>query len=356
MIDFLNFYLIPGLVLGSIYALGAIGITLTFSILRFANFAHGELVTLGAFFAFTVTSIIGTSSLPMIVFVALPISMALTAVAMIGVDAIPHGKMKIPPLAKVAIFGVILSVIFISKFSPSPILLVLLAFLAAFLLVYGLDRLFFKPLRDKPVIMVVIASFGLMLMVRSTIQLSWGVQVKGLIKGIQPPMIFFDVLRISPKHITMVACALVLMGVVHYILSYTKIGKAMRAMSDSPELARLTGIDTEMVIKATWIIGASLAAAAGVLLAMDSPLDTMMGFKILLPVFAAAILGGLGKPYGAMVGGLIIGIAEEITSYPWFGADFGPLIDPNYKQGVAFGIMVLMLLWRPHGIFKGRVF
>lgn len=356
MIDFLNFYLIPGLVLGSIYALGAIGITLTFSILRFANFAHGELVTLGAFFAFTVVGIIGSDNLLLIVFVALPISMALTTLTMVGADAIPHGNLKIHPLFKVGVIGIILAVIMTQTLSPNPFVLIGLAFIAAFLLVFGLDRLFFKPLRDKPVIMVVIASFGLMLMVRSTIQLAWGVQVKGLVKGIQMPMVFFDTLRISPKHITMVLCALVLMAIVHYILSYTKIGKAMRAMSDSPELARLTGIDTELVIKATWIIGASLAAAAGVLLAMDAPLETMMGFKILLPVFAAAILGGLGKPYGAMVGGLIIGIAEEITSYPWFGADFGPLIDPNYKQGVAFGIMVLMLLWRPHGLFKGRVF
>ena len=141
---------------------------------------------------------------------------------------------------------------------------------------------------------------------------------------------------------------------VHYLLTYTKIGKAMRAMSDSPELARLTGIDTEMVIRATWIIGAALAAAAGVLLALDSHVHTMMGFRLLLPVFAATILGGIGRPYGAVAGGLVIGLAEELSSYNWIGTE--PLLNPGYKAGVAFAIMVAMLIWRPSGLFRGKVY
>jgi branched-chain amino acid transport system permease protein len=138
------------------------------------------------------------------------------------------------------------------------------------------------------------------------------------------------------------------------LLTRTKIGKAMRAMADSPELAQLTGIETEKVIRATWIVGASLAAAAGVFLAIDTHVETMMGFKILLPLFASAILGGVGSPYGAMAGGLVIGIAEEISTYPWLGD--GPLISPGYKAGVAFALMVAMLIWRPSGLFRGRVF
>jgi branched-chain amino acid transport system permease protein len=128
----------------------------------------------------------------------------------------------------------------------------------------------------------------------------------------------------------------------------------MRAMADSPELARLTGIDTERVIRTTWIVGASLATAAGVFLAVDTHVETLMGFKILLPVFAAAILGGIGRPYGAMAGGLVIGIAEELSSYPWIGDT--PLLSPGYKAGVSFAIMVGMLIWRPSGLFRGRVF
>ncbi len=172
--------------------------------------------------------------------------------------------------------------------------------------------------------------------------------------GIQRPVVLFDWLRISPKHLLIIVSALVLMFAVHYLLTYTKIGKAMRAMSDSPELARLTGIDTEAVIRATWIIGGALAAAAGVLLALDSHVHTMMGFRLLLPVFAATILGGIGRPYGAVVGGMVIGIVEELSTYNWIGTE--PLLDPGYKAGVAFAIMVLMLIWRPSGLFRGRVY
>lgn len=296
MIEFLNFYLIPGLVLGSIYALGAIGITLTFSILRFANFAHGETMLLGVYIAWSLVQFSGLHPL-----VVLPVAAMLTVLAVLVID-----------------------------------------------------RAFYKPFRTSPTIMVVIASFGMMLMIRSMVQFIWGVQLKGMTPGIQRPMVFFDSLRISPKHITIIAATIALMLAVHYLLSRTKIGKAMRAMSDSPELAKLTGIDTEKVIRMTWIVGGALATAAGVFLAIDTHIDTNMGFKMLLPMFAAAILGGIGRPFGAVAGGLIIGVAEEISSYPWIGVE--PLLNPGYKAGVAFAIMIAMLLWRPSGLFKGKVF
>ena len=97
-----------------------------------------------------------------------------------------------------------------------------------------------------------------------------------------------------------------------------------------------------------------LLVAAGVFLAIDTHVETMMGFKLLLPMFAAAILGGIGKPYGAVTGGLVIGIAEELSAYPWIGT--APLLNPGYKAGVAFAIMVAMLIWRPQGLFRGRQF
>ncbi len=294
--DLVNFYLIPGLVLGSIYALGAIGLTLTFGILRFANFAHGETMTLGAYFAWSLVQITGWHPVAV-----LPVAMVLTV-----------------------------------------------------LVALGIDRGFYKPFRSSPTIILVIASFGMMLMVRSVVQLIWGVQIKTIMPGIQMPVVLFEWLRISPKHVIIIAAATVLMFAVHYLLTYTKIGKAMRAMSDSPELARLTGINTEAVIRATWIIGAALAAAAGVLLALDTHVQTMMGFKLLLPVFAATILGGIGRPYGAVAGGLVIGMAEELSSYPWIGTE--PLLNPGYKAGVAFAIMVAMLIWRPSGLFRGKVY
>ncbi len=147
---------------------------------------------------------------------------------------------------------------------------------------------------------------------------------------------------------------LVLMFVVHLLLSQTRAGKAMRAMSDSPELAQLTGIPTERVVRLTWIIGASLAAVAGVFAAWDTYLQTMMGWFLLLPIFAATILGGIGRPYGAMLGGLISGLAEELSTYPWIGDE--ALVSPGYKTGIAFAIMVVLLIFRPHGLFGGRVF
>ena len=296
MIDFVNFYLIPGLVLGSIYALGAIGVTLTFGILRFANFAHGETMTLGAYIALTLTALTGWH-----VFAALPLAMAFTALAVLGTD-----------------------------------------------------RLFFRPLRHGSTIILVIASFGLMLMVRSFVQLVWGAKLRSFGQGIDLPWVLFDALRLFPKHIAIVGAALVLMFAVHLLLGRTRAGKAMRAMADSPDLARLTGIDTERVIRTTWIVGACLAAAAGVLLAYDTHIETQLGFKLLLPIFAAALLGGIGRPYGAMAGGLVIGMIEELSTYPWIGT--GPLVSPGYKTGVAFAIMVAILIWRPSGIFRGRVF
>ena len=295
--DFINFYLIPGLVLGSIYALGAIGVSLVFGILRFANFAHGELMLIGAYITYSLMQFTGLHPL-----VVLPLAMALTS-----------------------------------------------------LVALGIDHTFYRPFRASKSTIVIVASFGIALMARSAVQIIWGVDTFSYSSGrIEKPMILFDSLRLSHKHIWIICCAVILMLFIHLILSHTKTGKAMRAMSDSAELARLTGIKTENVVKATWVLGASLAAAAGVFLGWDSHLHSMMGFYMLLPMFAAAILGGIGQPYGAMVGGLVVGLAEELSAYPWLGDS--PLLSPAYKAGVAFALMVVMLIWRPSGLFRGRVF
>ena len=122
-----------------------------------------------------------------------------------------------------------------------------------------------------------------MLMVRSFVQIVWGARLQSFSKGIDLPWIVLDTFRIFPKHLVIVCAALLLMLAVHLLLSRTRAGKAMRAMADSPDLARLTGIDTERVIRTTWIVGAGLAAAAGVFLAYDTHVETQMGFKLLLP-------------------------------------------------------------------------
>lgn len=296
MLDFINFYLIPGLVLGSIYALGAVGVSMLFGILRFAHFAHGDLMTLGAYLALALVGWLGWPAVA-----ALPLAMLGTAAAAIGID-----------------------------------------------------RLFYRPFRGGHTIILLIASFGVALMVRSLVQLFWGVELTSYQPGIQRPMVFFDALRIAERHFYIVGGTILLVVALHYFLTRTKTGKAMRAMSDDADLARITGINTKRVIVWTWLIGAGLAGAGGVFLGMDTQLNPNMGWDMLLPVFAAAILGGLGRPFGAVAGGLVIGMAEELSSYPWLWD--GPLLPPSYKTAVAFAIMVAILIWRPSGILKGRVF
>ena len=294
--EFINYYLIPGVVLGSIYALGAIGVSMLFSILRFAHFAHGDMMTLAAYLA-----------LPFVVGFGLhPVAGAVVAAALTAAVAL------------------------------------------------GIDRFGYKPIRARPTIVSVLASFGIALMLRSVVQFGFGVQIESYTPGQIVRPLRFDWLIVAEKHIWIVACALALMFGVHLLLSRTKAGKAMRAMSDSAELARLTGIRTEHVIRTVWIVGASLAAIAGVFAAWDTQLQTMMGWHLLLPIFAATILGGIGQPYGAMLGGMVIGLAEELSTYPWIGTE--PIISPGYKSGVSFAIMVALLIFRPHGLFKGRVF
>ena len=308
--EFINFYFIPGLVLGCIYALGAIGITLTFGILRFANFSHGEIMMTSSYLTWE----------------AMVISASLGLIVHPLIGAIP-------------------------------------ACLCAILLALLVDRFFYKPFRNSPTIIIVIASFGMMLIIRSMVQVVWGPNQLTFVKGIAKPNPYIrdltssvDLMLLIPnKHFLILIGTIIIMLIFNYILSSTKIGKGMRAVSDNPDLAKVSGIDVENIIRATWIVGGFCAAAAGVFLAMDTQfIESTMGFRMLLPMFAAAILGGIGRPFGAVAGGLIIGLAEELSAYPWFGD--GPVISPGYKSGVAFSIMVIMLIIKPSGLFKGKVF
>lgn len=277
--------LVYGVVLGSILALGAIGVSLTFGILRFANFAHGDLMTLGAYFA-----LVG-------VWAGLPIVVA--------------------------------------------VLLAAAATAASALLI---DRAIYRRLRRTQPVILLIASFGVALILRSLVQLIWGGSNQVYITAIQMPIVV-EGIRIKPDQITIVLGAIVLVVGLHLFLQRTTIGKAMRAMADNVDLARISGIDTERVVMWTWVIGAVMAAAAGVFLGLDTRLHPVMGFRILLSVFAAAILGGIGKPYGAIAGGFTIGIAEEMSTL---------FLNPAYKAAVSFAILVAMLIWRPTGLFGGR--
>lgn len=310
MWEFINYYFIPGLVLGCIYALGAIGITLTFGILRFANFAHGEIMMSASYLTWTVMAVAGYAGLTL------------------------HPLVAMVPAS----------------------FMVIILFLAT-------DRYFYKPFRKADTIKVVMASFGMMLIIRSAVQMIWGPNQITFVQGIARPNETLKALTggmgleilMPNKHLFIFAGTIIIVIALGYLLNRTRIGKAMRAVSDSPDLAHVTGIDVDKVIRATWIVGGLCATAAGVFLVMDTQmLETTMGFRMLLPMFAAAILGGIGKPYGAVFGGLVIGLAEELSAYPWIGDT--PLLSPGYKTGVAFAIMVIMLIVRPQGLFKGRSF
>lgn len=286
-LDFLNFYIVPGLVMGSIYALGAVGITLVFAILRYAHLAHGDLATLGAFLALALVSALG-----------------------------------IPPLAALPF-----------------------AILATAAVAVGVDKVFYEHLRSRPKIVTVMASLGAALMIRAVVQVIWGVDTQTYSRGLVRPENYFG-LRLRDREIyTLIAMVLLVAGL-QLFLSRSKWGKAMRAMSDNPNLALLSGIDNRKVVMLTWIIAGGLCAAAGVFLGLNTELKPMMGWAMLLPMFAAAILGGVGRVEGAVLGGLIVGIAEEMSVM---------FIPSEYKAGMAFAILLFMLLVRPTGLLRGKV-
>ncbi len=284
---------IYGIILGSILALGAIGVSLTFGILRFANFAHGDLMTMGAYFGLTGLWIGSALGLPGWLQVGFSI-----------------------PVALVATIAVALLT----------------------------DWLVFRYFRRRDPVILLISSFGIGLIFRSLVQLLWGSDNQVYRNGIQVPYQLFG-LRIKLDQIIIIGGAVILVTALHLFLQNTKTGKAMRAMSDNFDLAQITGIDTERVVMWTWILGTIMACAAGAFLGLDTRLHPTMGWRILLPVFAATILGGIGKPYGAIIGGLVIGLSEELSTL---------VISPEYRAAVSFAILVVMLIVRPTGLLGGR--
>ncbi len=285
MIEILQL-LLYGTLLGSIIALGAVGVTLTFGILGFANFAHGDLMAFGAYVCFLLYTQL-----------AMPFWLGLVA-------AVP----------------------------------------ATILLAVVVDRVLFRRFRQSRPIISLISSFGAALIIRSAIQIIWGpgthLYSSKLVMAQR-----FEGIRYKTDQLLIIAATILLVIALHLFLQRTRVGKAMRAMADNATLARLSGIDTERVILWTWVIGGGLAALAGVFLAMDTRLQPEMGWFLLLACFAAAILGGIGKPMGAIAGGYIIGIMMELSTL---------VLPAEYSPVVPFAIMVLLLLVRPTGLFAGR--
>jgi branched-chain amino acid transport system permease protein len=274
-----------GIIFGSIIALGAIGLTLVYGILKFANFAHGDTMSLGAYLALVFFNL----------HISFPIAVALAILLSIAVAIL-------------------------------------------------IDRYLYRFFRLTGPIIMLISSVGVALFLRNIILLFWGPDLNYYTREIQLAIPIFPGVRLKSSEIMIIIATGSLIVLVHLFLKKTKIGKAMRASSDNLDLAEVVGIDTQRVIIWTWSVGTALAAAGGIMLGVENGLRPPMGWELLLPLFAAAILGGIGQPYGAMVGGLIIGIAQEVST---------GFISTAYKPAVAFIIMILVLLIRPQGIFGG---
>ncbi|WP_108124689.1 branched-chain amino acid ABC transporter permease [Saccharospirillum mangrovi] len=326
LIFFINFVLISGAVIGSIYAIGAIGVTLIFGILRFAHFAHADMMTMGTFLVLILTALfpaVGPAIGLPTAFVMMPVAMAATAVIAIG-----------------------------------------------------LDKAFYKPLREnnvKPVVMVM-ASVGVTLMLQGVIRFFAGTGSQSLYIDDRKSIFSFGLTEASEKivitepQILLFVFTILAVVALHVFLNRTRLGKAMRAMSDNPDLARVSGINTNTVVGVTWVIAGALACAAGTLLSLDVTLKPDLSFMILLPIFAAAIVGGVGHPYGALVGGFVVGFAETLAVFNWsillrpLATTFGwelpanlAFVPTEYKITIPFFILVAILVWRPTGILKGKV-
>ncbi len=278
--------IVNGITVGSILALAAIGLTLTYGILNLSNFAHGDFMTLGAY----LTWIGNTSGLN------IWLAMVLGAVGTI------------------------------------------IAMLVA-------EYLLWKPMREIRATdtTLIIISIGLALFIRNGILLIYGGSNQLYDLPVVPALEFGD-LRIAYYRLIVVGLAIAAIIALHLILQNTKIGKAMRAVADNIELARVSGINVERVVLWTWVITGTLTAFAGGMYGLIAAVRPFMGWFLILPMFASVILGGIGNPYGAIAGAFIIGIAQEVT-VPWLGSE--------YKLGVALAIMILILLVRPQGLFKG---
>ena len=320
-VDRLGSNLWNGVVIGLVVGLAGIGLSMTYSILSFANFSHGDLLSTGAFTGWGVAFLIAG-----------------------------FGDVPVRALLSVRDAGDVSAGDIGAHIVSTPIA-ILVGLLAAFaitaVVALVLDRAFYKPMRDRDGISILIASIGAALIVRYVIQFVYGSDRRGVTASVDASNLAFGPLGLSVNahELTIVVAAVGLMLAMHFMLQRTKLGTAMRAMADNKDLALVTGIPAERVVTATWIIGGGLAGASGYLyVLLRGTIQFDFGWLLLLLIFAAVILGGIGSVYGAIAGGLVIGIVFT-TSTIWIPSDF--------NEAAAFAVMITMLLLRPEGLFGG---
>ncbi|MGR3756173.1 MAG: branched-chain amino acid ABC transporter permease [Tranquillimonas sp.] len=328
VVALLNFVIIPATSYGAQLALGALGVTLIYGILRFSNFAHGDTMAFG-----TMATILATWGLQ----------------AMgIGLGPLPTALLALP-----------------------------VGILATALLVLATDRVvyrFYRRQRVTPVILVIV-SMGVMFITNGLVRFIIGPDDRYFadgarfiinarqfreMTGLQEGLAFK-----ASQGLTIVT-AIIVVALLFWFLNRTRTGKSMRAFSDNEDLALLSGINPERVVAITWIIVAALATVAGVLYGLDKSFKPFTYFQLLLPIFAAAIVGGLGSPLGAIAGGFVIAFSEVTVTYAFKKVinyampdslridGLAQLLSTDYKFAVSFAILVIVLLFRPTGLFRGK--
>lgn len=323
-----NFVFIPALAYGSQLALGALGVTLIYGILRFSNFAHGDTMAFGTAVTILVTwylQSMGVSIHPLpTALLALPVGIAVTIALLLGTDRVVYRFYRRQRAAPVILVIVSMGVMFIMNG------------ITRFLI--GVEEISFD---DGERFLMTARQFR---------------DMTGLTEGV--------VIR-SSQALTLVT-AVVTVGVLFWFLYRTRTGKSMRAFSDNEDLALLSGINPERVVIVTWAITAVLATIAGVLYGLDKSFKAFTYFQLLLPIFAAAVVGGLGNPLGAIAGGFVIAFSEVTFTYafkkvatyllPDSLAPHGllQLLSTDYKFAVSFTILIIVLLFKPTGLFKGK--
>ena len=328
LVVFLNFVFIPGLAYGAQLAIGALGVTLVFSILRFSNFAHGDTMAFGTMWAILITwwfQSMGISLGPLpTALLAIPFAIVITAGMLLGTDK----------------------------------------------LVYS----FYRKQKVAPIIMVIVSA-GVMFIMNGLVRLIIGVEEQSFADGSRFVLAAADFkawsglkegLAIKTTTAVTLVTAIVTVALLFWFLQKTRTGKSMRAFSDNEDLALLSGINPDRVVQVTWIITAALAVIAGTLYGLDKSFRPFTYFQLLLPIFAAAIVGGLGSPIGAIAGAFVVAFSEVVVTYAWkkvlgylLPVDWAPdgltqLLSTDYKVAVSFSILIIVLLFMPTGLFKGK--
>lgn len=295
--------LVDGFLVGSILSLGAIGLTMAMHMLRFANFSHAELLSIGAYVALVFDGLF-SAIYPVLADAIAPLSLT--------------WALSLATLVAMGLTGV------------SAVLI---------------DRLVFKRVRAKGgELSMVFASFGVAMILRNILGLTFGLDPKLYSQDIVFAVVISrdPLLLVKPDQVFTLIAALVIMFVLHLVLSRTTFGYSLRAVAENPSLAQVSGINLNRMIVLIWLIGGGLAAAAGVFYGLTNQINPVLGRDLVLPIFAATIVGGIGSIYGAVLGGFLVGLASNLALV---------ILPSGYSPAVPFLIILAVLLIRPHGLF-----